>query len=348
MSIVIPDQAAGLRRMFSRGLVRTVTVTSGNAESGRSSVVADLAVALARRGQNACVGEQGDFESGRVGFGGPEVQPLGGPILHTLDRAEREAPFADHRRAQRVGTRVPVEQHPADRAERAAAFAELRDRALECRRCRLAEGRTQVVFGSGDPDADLMFVGEGPGAEEDRQGLPFVGRSGQLLDRLMAEEMDLTRDRAYIANVVKCRPPDNRDPKPDEIEACRPWLEAQVDLIVADDGLQHRQLRRDVEVIVFDERGLGNGRLLPAGPLREPCPAVPPPLAMVLYNAPRASTPWRGACAVRHLGPAWPLRQWLSGQGAPTPLADLGGRRLLAMAGVAVPERFFKSNSERK
>ena len=76
-----------------------------------------------------------------------------------------------------------------------------------------------------------MFVGEGPGAEEDRQGLPFVGRSGQLLDRLMAEEMDLTRDRAYIANVVKCRPPDNRDPKPDEIEACRPWLEAQVDLI---------------------------------------------------------------------------------------------------------------------
>ena len=99
---------------------------------------------------------------------------------------------------------------PADRAERAAAFAELRDRALECRRCRLAEGRTQVVFGSGDPDADLMFVGEGPGAEEDRQGLPFVGRSGQLLDRLMAEEMDLTRDRAYIANVVKCRPPDNR------------------------------------------------------------------------------------------------------------------------------------------
>ncbi|HMU81638.1 MAG TPA: uracil-DNA glycosylase [Microthrixaceae bacterium] len=120
---------------------------------------------------------------------------------------------------------------PADRAERAAAFAELRDRALECRRCRLAEGRTQVVFGSGDPDADLMFVGEGPGAEEDRQGLPFVGRSGQLLDRLMAEEMDLTRDRAYIANVVKCRPPDNRDPKLDEIEACRPWLEAQVDLI---------------------------------------------------------------------------------------------------------------------
>lgn len=112
-----------------------------------------------------------------------------------------------------------------------ARFEELRDEALVCSRCRLAEGRTQVVFGMGDPAADLMFVGEGPGAEEDRQGLPFVGRSGRLLDRLMAEEMGLTRDGCYIANVVKCRPPDNRDPRPDEISACRPWLEAQVELI---------------------------------------------------------------------------------------------------------------------
>jgi DNA polymerase len=85
----------------------------------------------------------------------------------------------------------------------------------------------------GDPHADLMFVGEGPGAEEDRQGLPFVGKSGQLLDRLLREELGLTRDHCYIANVVKCRPPDNRDPKPDEIAACRPYLEAQVDLIGA-------------------------------------------------------------------------------------------------------------------
>ncbi len=83
----------------------------------------------------------------------------------------------------------------------------------------------------GNPSADLMFVGEGPGAEEDKQGLPFVGRSGQLLDRLMAEEMGLTRDRCYIANVVKCRPPDNRDPKPEEVDACRPWLEQQIQLI---------------------------------------------------------------------------------------------------------------------
>jgi uracil-DNA glycosylase family 4 len=100
-----------------------------------------------------------------------------------------------------------------------------------CTRCRLADGRTQVVFGMGAPDADLMFIGEGPGAEEDRQGLPFVGRSGQLLDRLLAEELGIHRDRVYIANVVKCRPPGNRDPLPDEIAACRPWLETQLDLI---------------------------------------------------------------------------------------------------------------------
>jgi DNA polymerase len=103
--------------------------------------------------------------------------------------------------------------------------------ALTCTRCGLAEGRTQVVFGMGDPQADLLFVGEGPGAEEDRQGLPFVGKSGQLLDRLLFEELGLTRDACYIANVVKCRPPGNRDPKPDEIAACRPWLQAQLDLI---------------------------------------------------------------------------------------------------------------------
>jgi uracil-DNA glycosylase len=115
--------------------------------------------------------------------------------------------------------------------ETTRAFELLRDEALACTACRLCERRTHVVFGMGDPAADLMFVGEGPGAEEDRQGLPFVGRSGKLLDRLMAEEMGLTRDQAYIANVVKCRPPDNRDPKPDEIAACRPWLERQLELI---------------------------------------------------------------------------------------------------------------------
>jgi uracil-DNA glycosylase len=103
--------------------------------------------------------------------------------------------------------------------------------ASTCTKCRLSERRTNVVFGMGDPAAALMFIGEGPGAEEDRQGLPFVGRSGQLLDKLLAEEMSLQRDQVYIANVVKCRPPENRDPKPDEIDACRPYLTQQLDLI---------------------------------------------------------------------------------------------------------------------
>jgi uracil-DNA glycosylase len=110
-------------------------------------------------------------------------------------------------------------------------FEVLRDEALGCTRCRLAAGRTQVVFGVGDPAADLMFVGEGPGAEEDRLGEPFVGRSGKLLDRLMAEEIGLDRSACFIANVVKCRPPDNRDPRPDEIHACRPYLEEQIRLV---------------------------------------------------------------------------------------------------------------------
>jgi uracil-DNA glycosylase len=110
-------------------------------------------------------------------------------------------------------------------------LAELERDVGGCTRCPLATGRTNVVFGVGDPSADLMFVGEAPGGQEDLQGEPFVGRSGRFLDRLVAEEMGLSRDSFYIANVVKCRPPGNRDPRPEEIASCRPYLEAQVDII---------------------------------------------------------------------------------------------------------------------
>lgn len=110
-------------------------------------------------------------------------------------------------------------------------LAALATEAASCTRCRLAEGRTQVVFGTGHPSADLLFLGEGPGADEDVAGLPFVGRSGKLLDRMMAEEMGLTRADCYIANMVKCRPPGNRDPRPDEMATCRPWLDAQLEHI---------------------------------------------------------------------------------------------------------------------
>ncbi|MBO0692614.1 MAG: uracil-DNA glycosylase [Acidimicrobiaceae bacterium] len=113
-------------------------------------------------------------------------------------------------------------------------LADLRAEALACTRCPLAGGRTTVVFGEGDPNASLMVVGEGPGREEDLAGRPFVGRSGQLLDRLLLEEIGLAREQVYIANVVKCRPPGNRDPQPEEIAACRPYLEAQIDEIHPD------------------------------------------------------------------------------------------------------------------
>jgi uracil-DNA glycosylase family 4 len=102
--------------------------------------------------------------------------------------------------------------------------------AATCTRCRLHETRTQVVFGEGNPDADLMFVGEAPGYHEDKQGRPFVGPSGQLLNRLLAG-IGLRREDVYICNVLKSRPPRNRDPQPDEIAACRYWLDAQVRLV---------------------------------------------------------------------------------------------------------------------
>ncbi len=114
--------------------------------------------------------------------------------------------------------------------ERRAKLVELYKEVQGCTRCPLHETRTKAVFGAGDADADLMFVGEAPGADEDRQGLPFVGRAGQLLNELLGE-IGMTREGVFIANVLKSRPPGNRDPLPLEIEACRPYLFEQVRLI---------------------------------------------------------------------------------------------------------------------
>ena len=102
--------------------------------------------------------------------------------------------------------------------------------ASTCTRCRLSQGRTQVVYGVGNPHADLMFIGEAPGFHEDRQGEPFVGAAGQLLNRLLAE-IEVRREDVYINNVILCRPPGNRDPLPDELEACKPWLDERIALI---------------------------------------------------------------------------------------------------------------------
>ena len=158
-------------------------------------------------------------------------------------------------RRQRVGIRTlakgtPLEVKPAlagkDNllggtvddlfAENSAALQtqsleELRAAIGDCRRCKLCSGRTNLVFGVGNPHAALMFVGEGPGRDEDLQGEPFVGRAGQLLTDIITKGMGLNREDVYIANVVKCRPPENRNPEPDEVAACEPFLKKQIDLI---------------------------------------------------------------------------------------------------------------------
>lgn len=118
----------------------------------------------------------------------------------------------------------------SDARERRERLVEIYHEASGCTKCPLSETRTKVVFGNGNSDADLMFVGEAPGAEEDRQGLPFVGRAGGLLTQLLGE-IGMSRDDVFVANVLKCRPPGNRDPQPAEIESCRPYLETQVELI---------------------------------------------------------------------------------------------------------------------
>ncbi len=113
----------------------------------------------------------------------------------------------------------------------AVNIGQLREVLGECRRCRLWQGRTNIVYGVGNPDADVLFVGEGPGRDEDLRGEPFVGRAGQLLTDIITKGMKLRRDDVYIANVVKCRPPQNRDPEPDEVASCEPFLVRQIELV---------------------------------------------------------------------------------------------------------------------
>ena len=115
--------------------------------------------------------------------------------------------------------------------ETTADLAALREFIGDCTRCKLAPLRTNLVFGVGNPQADLMFIGEGPGAEEDLRGEPFVGRAGQLLTDIIERGMGMTRAEVYICNVIKCRPPENRNPEPDEVAACEPFLLRQIDLV---------------------------------------------------------------------------------------------------------------------
>ena len=154
-----------------------------------------------------------------------------GVLGTSRDAVWRRRPGADPVEARQAAAVIPVSPAPPA-IDASAGLAALREEiGPACSRCKLhGLGRSKVVFGVGNPNADLMFVGEAPGADEDEQGVPFVGRAGQLLTKII-EAIGLTRDAVYIANVIKCRPPQNRNPEPDEVATCEPYLFCQIDLI---------------------------------------------------------------------------------------------------------------------
>jgi len=161
----------------------------------------------------------------------PESAPLSSPSITSIPTAPQESTIP--RRTLVSDQPVPplVSFGPVlPAAQRTAALAAVRDLIGECQRCQLARGRNKIVFADGDPNAQIMFVGEGPGADEDAQGLPFVGRAGQLLNNMIAA-MGLKREQVYIANIVKCRPPQNRKPEPGEANTCMPFLERQIEIV---------------------------------------------------------------------------------------------------------------------
>jgi DNA polymerase len=181
-----------------------------------------------------------------------------------------------------------------------SSLDELRELCLNCRRCPLRKGATNVVFGEGDPHAGIMFIGEGPGGEEDKMGRPFVGAAGKLLDRIIAAA-GWKREEVYIANVVKCRPPGNRNPLQEEIEVCFPLLEKQIELIdpqiiVTLGAVSAKVLLGSWNLYITRERGkwhqFGNRMLMPtfhpAALLRDPAKKRPVwediKQVMALYN----------------------------------------------------------------
>jgi len=151
------------------------------------------------------------------------ASPPSAPLLRAPESPapERASPSPPAQRTS--GAAQPWGAHPS--------LAEVRAALGECTRCRLAQGRNQIVFGDGAPDADLLFVGEGPGEQEDRQGLPFVGRAGELLTQMIEKGLKVPRSAVYICNIVKCRPPNNRTPLADEVATCRHFLDGQIDAV---------------------------------------------------------------------------------------------------------------------
>lgn len=156
-----------------------------------------------------------------------------GVVSHTRDKMGAAPSPAKENTAVPPHARQPLSPTGGSSGEKSGVLAALREEIGDCRRCKLSEQRKNIVFGEGDPAARLMFIGEGPGKEEDLQARPFVGDAGMLLTKLI-EKMGLSRESVYIANIVKCRPPMNRDPEPDEIAACRGFIERQIEIIRPD------------------------------------------------------------------------------------------------------------------
>lgn len=156
------------------------------------------------------------------------VDKLTGPDPRT---AKRKPAAAAPSTAADVSAAPTLFPEPAAPPVDVKTLEEIREEIGDCRRCKLCKGRTHIVFGVGNPRADLMFVGEAPGADEDAQGVPFVGAAGQLLTRIIQTMFDLDRKQVYIANIIKCRPPGNRDPEPDEVEQCEGFLHQQIETV---------------------------------------------------------------------------------------------------------------------
>ena len=171
-------------------------------------------------------------EEGVTSFEPAATAPAPEQAAHARERAPAATDEADARAARSAPANAPAPGAPAaGPTGRAAALEAVRQELGECTRCGLCEGRNRIVFGDGNPEATLMFVGEGPGEQEDRQGLPFVGRAGELLTRMIEGGLELPRRDVYICNIVKCRPPGNRNPLPDEVASCRPFLDGQIDAV---------------------------------------------------------------------------------------------------------------------
>jgi uracil-DNA glycosylase family 4 len=189
-----------------------------------------------------------------------------------------------------------VEIAPADVP---VEWKSLQEEVESCQRCQLSSTRTQVVFGSGDKHADVMLIGEAPGVEEDRQGLPFVGKAGKLLDAMLFA-IGLSRDRVYVCNVVKCRPPNNRNPQSDEINACASYLDAQIEyvnprvILALGKVAAHRLLQ--TEAPVYKMRG--ESKLLPGSTIPVVVTYHP---ASLLRNPEQKAQSWQDLCKVRQL-----------------------------------------------